>query len=108
MTNRREENHNFQYKVYLYPHKSNIMTTRKGFLRKNIVAVSFFSKLCCTPIFRIHILISSMNIIKKVKKSKNVLRMQGGHKPFSYVAVSFSPEHYLMCSQFCLIWTLLL
>ena len=40
--------------------------------------------------------------------SKNVLRMQGGHKPFSYVAVSFSPEHYLMCSRFCLVWTLLL
>ena len=39
---------------------------------------------------------------------KNVLRMQGGHKPFSYVAVSFSPEHYLMCSRFCLVWTLLL
>ena len=26
----------------------------------------------------------------------NVLRMQGGHKPFSYVAISFSPKHYLM------------
>ena len=25
-----------------------------------------------------------------------------------YVAVSFSPEHYLMCSRFCLVWTLLL
>ena len=35
-----------------------------------------------------------------------VLRMQGGHKPFSYVAISFSPKHYLMCSQFCLVWTL--
>ena len=32
----------------------------------------------------------------------------GGHKPFSYVAVSFSPEHYLMCSRFCLVWTPLL
>ena len=40
--------------------------------------------------------------------SKNVLRMQGGHKPFSYVAASFSPEHYLMCSRFCLVWTPLL
>ena len=39
---------------------------------------------------------------------KNVLRMQGGHKPFSYVAISFSPKHYLMCSRFCLVWTLLL
>ena len=28
--------------------------------------------------------------------------------PFSYVAVSFSPEHYLMCSRFCLVWTLLI
>ena len=33
--------------------------------------------------------------------------MQGGHKPFSYVATSFSPKHYLMCSRFCLVWTLL-
>ena len=39
---------------------------------------------------------------------KNVLRMQGGHKPFSYVTVSFSPLHHLTYSQFCLIWTLLL
>ena len=39
---------------------------------------------------------------------KNVLRMQGGHKPFSYVTISFSPLHYLIYSQFCLIWTLLL
>ena len=30
--------------------------------------------------------------------SKTVLRMQGGHKPFSYVAISFSPKHYLMLS----------
>ena len=34
--------------------------------------------------------------------------MQGGHKPFFYVALSFSPKHYLMCSLFCLVWTLLL
>ena len=40
--------------------------------------------------------------------NKNVLRMQGGHKPFSYVADSFSPKRYLMCSPFCLVWTLLL
>ena len=40
--------------------------------------------------------------------TKNVLRMQGGHKPFSYVTISFSPKHYLMCSRFCLVWTLLL
>ena len=33
--------------------------------------------------------------------------MQGGHKPF-YVAISFSPKHYLMCSRFCLVWTQLL
>ena len=33
---------------------------------------------------------------------RNVLRMQGSHKPFSYVAISFSPKHYLMCSRFCL------
>ena len=39
---------------------------------------------------------------------KNILRMQGGHNPFSYVAISFSPKHYLMCSRFCLVWTLLL
>ena len=39
---------------------------------------------------------------------KNVLRMQGSHKPFSYVAISFSPKHYLMCFRFCLVWTLLL
>ena len=31
-------------------------------VRKNIAGVSFFFKLCCTPIFLIHILISSMNI----------------------------------------------
>ena len=48
----------------------------------------------------------SQNIHRRA--SKNVLRMQGGRKPFSYVAVSFSPEHYLMCSRFCLVWTLLL
>ena len=29
--------------------------TREGFLRKNIVAVSFFSKLCYTPVFLIHV-----------------------------------------------------
>ena len=40
--------------------------------------------------------------------NKNVLRMQGGHKPFCYVAISFSPKHYLMCSRFCLVWSLLL
>ena len=34
--------------------------------------------------------------------------MQGGHKPFSYVAISFSPKHCLICSRFCLVWTLLL
>ena len=39
---------------------------------------------------------------------KNVLRMQGGHKPFCNVAISFSPKHYLMYSRFCLVWTLLL
>ena len=39
---------------------------------------------------------------------KNVLRMHGGHKPFSYDAISFLPKHYLMCSRFCLVWTLLL
>ena len=38
----------------------------------------------------------------------NILGMQGGQKPFSYVAISFSPKHYLMCSRFCLVWTLLL
>ena len=32
--------------------------------------------------------------------------MQGGHKPLSYVTISFSPSHYLIYSQFCLIWTL--
>ena len=40
--------------------------------------------------------------------NKNVLRMQGGHKLFSFVAISFSPKHYLMCSRVCLVWTLLL
>ena len=35
-------------------------------------------------------------------------RMQGGHKPFSFVAIPFSPKHYWMCSRFCLVWTLLL
>ena len=40
--------------------------------------------------------------------SKTVLWMQGSHKPFSYVVISFSPKHYLMCSRFCLVWTLLL
>ena len=34
--------------------------------------------------------------------------MQRGHRPFSYVAISFSAKHYLMCSRFCLVWTLLL
>ena len=34
--------------------------------------------------------------------------MQGDHKPFSHVTLSFSPLHYLIYSQFCLIWTLLL
>ena len=34
---------------------------------------------------------------------KNVLRMQGGHKPFSYVTISFSPLYYLIYSQFCLV-----
>ena len=34
--------------------------------------------------------------------------MQGGHKPFSYDAISFSPKHYLMCSRFCLVWPVLL
>ena len=37
-----------------------VYKTRKGFLRKNIVAVSFFSKLYTNIL--IHILISSMNI----------------------------------------------
>ena len=36
------------------------------------------------------------------------LMMQGGHKPFSDVTISFSPLHYLIYFQFCLIWTLLL
>ena len=31
-----------------------IITTREGFFKKNIVAVSFFSKLCYTPIFLIY------------------------------------------------------
>ena len=39
---------------------------------------------------------------------KNILRMQGGYKPFSNDAISFSPKHYLMCSRFCLVLTLLL
>ena len=26
----------------------------------------------------------------------------------SHVAISFSPKHYLVCSRFCLVWTLLL
>ena len=39
---------------------------------------------------------------------KNVLRMQGGHKTFSFFTISFSPLRYLIYSQFCLIWTLLL
>ena len=34
--------------------------TREGFLRKNIVAVSFFSKLRYTPIFLIHVHIFSI------------------------------------------------
>ena len=34
--------------------------------------------------------------------------MQGGHKPFSYVTISFSLKHYLVCSRFCQVWTLLL
>ena len=41
-------------------------------------------------------------------KEKNLLRMQGGHKSFCYVAISFSPKQYFMCSRFCLVWTLLL
>ena len=39
---------------------------------------------------------------------KKVLRMQGGQKPFSQVAISCSPKHCLMYSRFCLVWTLLL
>ena len=35
-------------------------STREGFLRKNIVAVSFFSKMCYTPIFLIHVHIFSI------------------------------------------------
>ena len=37
---------------------------------------------------------------------KNVLRMQGGHKPFSFAAISFSPKHYLCALDF--VWSLLL
>ena len=33
---------------------SNTDVTREGFLRKNIVAVSYFSKPCYTPIFLIY------------------------------------------------------
>ena len=47
-------------------------------------------------------------LVSEFLASKNVLRMQGGHKPFSYVAISFSPKHYLMCSRFFLVWTPLL
>ena len=36
--------------------------TRKGFLRTNIVAVSFFSKLCCIHLYLFHYLKPFMNI----------------------------------------------
>ena len=37
-----------------------IIITREGFLRKNIVAVSFFQNYCYTPIFLIHVHIFSI------------------------------------------------
>ena len=39
---------------------SSSVIIREGFLRKNIVAVSFFLKLCHTPIFLIHVHIFSI------------------------------------------------
>ena len=61
-----------------------------------------------TLLNNVYLMLYAKEVDLECLASKNVLRMQGGHKPFSYVAVSFSPEHYLMCSRFCLVWTLLL
>ena len=44
----------------LFHELETLVITREGFLRKNIVAVSFFSKLCYTPIFLIHVHIFSI------------------------------------------------
>ena len=48
---------------------------------------------------------SNMGVCKNTKSQHSISRDKN-YK--SYVAVSFSPEHYLMCSRFCLVWTLLL
>ena len=58
----------------------------------------------CTKIIKVNCpLINLKCLVAHVKK-----RPQGGHKPFFYVAISFSPKHYLMCPTFCLVWTLLI
>ena len=58
-------------------------STREGFLRTNIVVVSFFSKLCYTPIFLIHI----FPIIEIIQACMNIFSI--------YIYASSSEEHTL-------------
>ena len=60
----------FREKVLdLRPKSVGAVKTREGFSRKNIVAVSFFSKLFYTPIFLIHVHVFS---IKRNHSSMNI------------------------------------
>ena len=53
-------------------------------------------------------LITANVLVVLVTRTWWILSFGGNENYLLYVAISFSPKLYLMCSRFCLVWTLLL